>query len=563
MYMRKIWNIRSADSALCKQLADSLTISPALAQVLVNRGITTPEQADTYLNAGLESCHDPRLLKGMDRAIDRIRRAIAIGERIVVYGDYDVDGLTSTALLHYVLSELGAVVQCYIPHRVDEGYGLNLSACQTLRKSHARLVITVDCGISSFAEVEALRGFGIDTVVTDHHQPVKGKIPPAFAVINPYQPGCSYPYKSLAGVGLAYKLAVALTEDEARVRKHLDLVALGTVSDVAPLSGENRILVKYGLQTLSRAEKPGLKALIDVAGIRTDRLTAEHVGFILGPRINATGRMGSAEQALQLLLSVDYAAALPLAQALDSENRERQKVESKTLREAMAIIDREINFKEHRALVLHHDTWHPGVIGIVASRLAERYYRPTVLISTAEEVAKGSCRSIRNFHIFNALSQCSHLLEDFGGHEKAAGLSIRRDNLAGFKELFNSMAVETLSPDDLVPVIDIDKELSFSLLTEELLNDIERCAPFGMANPRPVFVSHAVSRKGPVRPMRGNGNAFWVSDGTVTCEALVNNRGEELDLSGLTGNFSLVYAPSLRERHGINSIQLKVKDIQF
>ena len=413
--MRKIWNIRSADPALSQQLADSLTIPPALAQVLVNRGITTPEQADTYLNAGLESCHDPRLLKGMDRAIDRIRRAIAIGERIVVYGDYDVDGLTSTALLHYVLSELGAIVQCYIPHRVDEGYGLNLSACQTLHKSHARLVITVDCGISSFAEIEALRSFGIDTVVTDHHQPVKGKVPPAFAVINPYQPGCAYPYKALAGVGLAYKLAVALTEDEARVRKHLDLVALGTVSDVAPLSGENRILVKYGLQTLSRAEKPGLKALIDVAGIRTDRLTAEHVGFILGPRINATGRMGSAEQALQLLLSADYAAALPLAQALDSENRERQKVESKTLREAMAIIDREINFKEHRALVLHHDTWHPGVIGIVASRLAERYYRPTVLISTAEEVAKGSCRSIRNFHIFNALSQCSHLLEDFGG----------------------------------------------------------------------------------------------------------------------------------------------------
>ncbi|MBI4846295.1 MAG: single-stranded-DNA-specific exonuclease RecJ, partial [Candidatus Omnitrophica bacterium] len=438
--MQKLWNIQPAAPQKQKALAARLNISPVTAQILLNRGIKSAEEAQIYLQGTLKDCFDPFLMHGMRKAVLRIKKAVKQKEKIFVYGDYDVDGLTSCALLKYIFTALGADVHCYVPHRVEEGYGLNKQACTFLKQQHTGLVITVDCGITSYDEVEYLNSLGIDTIITDHHRAKEDKVPNAYSVINPLQKNCEYPFKDLAGVGIAYKLAQAVSGEALDVNEHLDLVALGTISDVAKLAGENRILVKNGLEILSRTKKPGLRALIEVSGIKARQLEAFHVGFILGPRLNATGRMGSAEKALELLLTDNREQAVELAQVLHAENRQRQQEEGKTLKEALAMMEREINFKDHRSIVLHNEDWHPGVIGIVASRIAERYNRPTILISMKDNVGKGSGRSVRNFHLFDTLSKCDHLLKEFGGHEKAAGLSIIEKNVDDFKRFFNEMA---------------------------------------------------------------------------------------------------------------------------
>jgi len=560
--MQKIWNIKSINLSWQKSFAKELNISPILAQVLYNRGIETVDEAGYFLRADIKDTHDPYKLKGMRKAVDRIHVAIRNKEKIYIYGDYDVDGLTSSALLYFVLKQMNADVSCYIPHRIEEGYGLNLKACDYLKKCKAGLIITVDCGINSFKEIEYLNSQGVDVIVTDHHRPTQNKVPNAISVINPMQPGCTYPFKVLAGVGIAFKLAQAAAPKGLNVLEHLDLVALGTISDVAPIIGENRNLVKCGLEVLSNTKKTGLKALIDITGIANKKLATHHVGFILGPRINATGRMGSADKALQLLLSDDYKEAVELAKGLDSENKQRQSEERKTLRQALSMMETEINFKHHRSVILHNDAWHPGVIGIVASRLTEKFYRPTILISTKEAVAKGSGRSIKNFHLFDTLAKCDHLLEEFGGHEKAAGLSILKENVADFKDFFNKMVHSSLDDDDLVPVIDIDMEISLGALSEKLINELERCAPFGNGNPRPVFASRDLQLKGRPRILRGSGFKMWVTDSKVTCEAM-GSKFADLDISHINDGISIVYSPSINDWQGINTIQLKLKDIQL
>lgn len=559
--MQKIWKFHPIDLNKQKLFSSELGISPVLAQILINRGIDNQQDAHNYLTNSLSNCYDSFLLKDMCKAQARINRAIRQKEKIVIYGDYDVDGLTSCALLFNVLSVLGADVFCYIPHRIEEGYGLNKNACVFIKKENVSLVITVDCGIGSFEEIKYLASQGIDTIITDHHRPQDDNLPGAIAVINPLQKRCKYPFKDLAGVGLAYKLAQVVTGKQLDVSEHLDLVALGTISDVASLTGENRILVKYGLKKLSHTKKVGLKALMEVAGIKKRNLSAYHVGFILGPRINAIGRMGSAKQALDLLLSKNYSQAIDLAKILDKENRQRQKEESKTLKEALAQIESEINFKHHRSLILHNDKWHPGVIGIVASRIAERFYRPTILISTKDKIGKGSGRSIRNFHLFDTLLKCDHLLEEFGGHEKAAGLSILRENLEDFKRFFNEMVHKTLSSEELIPVIDVDMEIALSALSEKLISEIEKCAPFGVGNARPVFASRDLKLKGNPRYLRSNGIKLWMTDGKITCEAL-GNGFNNFNISHVDDNFSILYSPSINNWQGINTIQLKLKDLQ-
>ncbi len=559
--MIKRWNVFASDRDKAMALSAELNVSLVLAQILLNRKIDSPSVGEIFLRADLEDCPDGSRLKGMTKACARIKRAIQKKEKIFVYGDYDVDGLTSCALLYSVLESLGANVHSYIPHRIEEGYGLNKEACGKLKQKNASLVITVDCGTGSFAEVEYLKSCGIDTIITDHHRPSSEKLPAAVAVINPWQTGCSYPEKDLAGVGIAYKLAENILSDKKEARQYLDLVALGTISDVAPLTGENRILVKHGLKVLSRTSRPGLKALIEVSGIRTKTLTSMHVGFMLGPRINASGRMGSAQKALQLLLSRDYTEAGKLAKELNDNNRRRQREEEKTLREALVKVEQEINFKHHRSVVLHSEQWHPGVIGIVASRLAERFYRPTFLISLKGEVGKGSGRSIRNFPLFESLVKCDHLLEEFGGHAKAAGISILRKNLADFKEVFNQMAHEMLDAGDLIPQVDIDMDIPLNLLSEKLITELELCEPFGMANPRPLFASRGLKLKSRPRALSSKSLRFWATDGKITCEVL-GYRCDDFDVSDLREGFSLAYSPSLSQRHGISTIQLKLKDIQ-
>ncbi|MFH1062956.1 MAG: single-stranded-DNA-specific exonuclease RecJ [Candidatus Omnitrophota bacterium] len=560
--MQKIWKTKSIHSDDQQILAQQLGVSLVLAQILINRGINNPADAKTYLNCDLKDTHDPLLLKDMSAAVKHIQQAIKLKKNIVVYGDYDVDGLTSCAVLFNTLKQLKANVSCYIPHRVDEGYGLNKQACSLLKEQGADLLITVDCGISAFEQVDYLNSIGLDVVITDHHQPIGQKVPKALAVINPLQPGCKYPYKNLAGVGITYKLASALVGENQDISENLDLVALGTICDVALLTGENRILVKHGLDRLSRTNKIGLQALKQIAGIANKKLEAYHVGFMLGPRINATGRMGSAEKALQLLLSNDSNEAMVLAQALDDENKQRQKEEAKTLRQALAMIEKEINFKNDKSVVLHSDLWHPGVIGIVASRITERFYRPTILISTKDEMGKGSGRSIRNFHLFDTIAKCEHLLEGFGGHEKAAGLSILKSNLTSFKQFFNQMASLSLSAEDMMPMIEVDMQIALSCLSEELINEIEKCAPFGMGNTRPVFSSVNVQLKGSPKPLRAYGFKMWITDGDVTCEALASNFSD-IDTADIKNGFSIVYSPAINDWQGIHTIQLKLKDLHL
>ncbi|MCP4649028.1 MAG: single-stranded-DNA-specific exonuclease RecJ [PVC group bacterium] len=559
--MQKIWKFRELDGHKHKAFAAELGVSPILAQILLNRGISDPDQARTFLRCDMKDCHDPFLLKDMSKSVSRVQKAIKYKEKIVIYGDYDVDGVTSCAVLFYVLSDLGADVSCYIPHRIEQGYGLNLESCQTLKEQGVSLVITVDCGVSGFQEIEYLKEAGVDVIITDHHQPLERGVPDALCVINPWQKKCSYPYKELAGVGLAYKLALGVSAGTLDISEHLDLVALGTICDVAPLTGENRILVKHGLERLSNTKKEGLRALKDIAKIRAKKLSTHHVGFMFGPRLNAMGRMGSAEKSLELLLSTDYAQAYKLAQILDQENRTRQKTEQKILKEALSMVESQINFKHHRTVVLHNDAWHPGVIGIVASRIAERFYRPTILISTQEGIGKGSGRSIRDFHLFDNLSKCNHLLEGFGGHANAAGISILEENLADFKQAFNDLASHDLTPEKLQPIVDVDMEVTLSALSEKLINDLEKCAPFGIGNSRPVFASQDLKLKQRPKILRGETFKLWLTDEKITCEAIGRLNG--VAPTSLNEGFSIVYSPSINDWQGISTIQLQLKDIRL
>ncbi len=418
--MRKIWRIKDPDPAIQNELSSALKISKITAQLLANRGISDLREAGSFLQCSLTSCHDPFLLKDMDKAVYRIKQAVSGGEKILVYGDYDVDGMTGVAIIYSALKNLGANVSSYIPNRLEEGYGLNSGAVKRAERDGVNLLITVDCGISSFREIEYANSLRMDVIVTDHHEILESRVPAAYAVINPLQEDCKYPFKHLAGVGIAYKLAKALYENTPFFAEDfLDLVSLGTVADIVPLIGENRVLAKHGLGELNKRHRVGLRALMKVGGLEGKDISSGHIGFILGPRINAMGRIGSPQKALELLLSEDEDLALKLAKTLDTENRNRQKIEGKVLDEALSKVEREVNFKHHQVIVLASENWHAGVIGIVASRIADRFYRPTILISMDGKVGKGSGRSVENFHLFEYLLRCKDSLMGFGGHESA------------------------------------------------------------------------------------------------------------------------------------------------
>jgi len=560
--MRKIWNIKNPEPAVQDAFSSELNISKITAQLLSNRGISKPSDAREFLACSLSSCHDPFLLKDMDKAVHRIRKGISDKEKILVYGDYDVDGMTAVAMLKKALSILGAIVETYIPNRLEEGYGLNVGAIKKAHKEGVALIVTVDCGIGSFREIEYAKALKIDVVVTDHHEIVGLKVPSAYAVINPLQESCAYPFKHLAGVGLAYKLVKALYDGTPFFAEDfLDLVSLGTIADIVPLKGENRILAKKGLDEMNKRNRIGLNALTEVAGLSAKNISSGHIGFILGPRINAMGRVGSPQKALDLLLSEDKIEALKLARVLDTENRNRQKIESKILEEALSKIEREVNFKHHRVIVLGSPNWHAGVIGIVASRIADRFYRPTILVSLDGKYGKGSGRSVEKFNLFDALIQCKDLLIGFGGHEGACGITIEKDRLDEFRERINLRAHREISEEMFVPQLDIDMEIPLNMLTEEVIDEIESLAPFGEENPRPVFSSRNLIVKDGPRQIGKKGFKMWVTDNTVTCEAVSFGRGEIFAPKAGTG-VDLAYMPSINDWQGLQSIQLELKDIK-
>ncbi len=556
--MQKIWKLRTPDKALQNILAHELNISPVTAGLLVNRNITTPDAARNFLKPSLSQMHDTNLLPDIDKAAWRIQKALKNKEKVLIFSDYDADGLTALAVLKAAFNMLGLKHEHYLPHRLKEGYGLNLNFVKYAHQAGINLVVTLDCGISNFKEIEELKRLGIDTVVVDHHQPQDGKLPCAVAVVDPKRQDSKYPYSELAGVGLSYKLACHLLNDV--LEDQLDLVSIGTVADVVPLLDENRIIVKEGLKKLNSSPHIGIKAILDVAGVKKE-LTTEHIGYIIGPRLNACGRIDSSEQALSLLICSLESEAQELAKQLHAKNLQRQRIESEIIEEALQLAQN-TDFSKNRVIVLHKDNWHKGVLGIVASKIADRFYRPTVVISWENELGKGSARSSANFHLFEGLLKCAEHLQGFGGHKHAAGLSILRNDIDGFRESINKVAFETLSAQDLIPALNVDLELKLADFDLDLVAQINMLAPFGQDNPKPLFASYGLEVRSKPLLQKKDTLKFWVSCGKFTYPAVGFRMGEYADLVSSSKAVDLVYRLSIDTWQGNNQLQLEIEDIK-
>lgn len=498
---QKHWRLRNPDPVATRELSTATGLSLPLSMILVGRGICDPASASRFVSPELSGISDPFLLKGMTEAVARILQARRAGETVCIHGDYDVDGVTAVALLASFFRAVGLKVCYLIPKRLHDGYGMSREGVDEAIKLGAKLLITVDCGITSLEEARYCTEHGIDLIITDHHTP--GKIvPAAVAVINPLQPDCPSPFKQLAGVGIAFKLAVAVrsgmreaglfaASTEPNLRQYLDLVALGTVADLVPLVGENRVIVSFGLLELTKSQRPGIDALKRVAAVEGS-VSSGDVGFRLAPRLNAAGRLDDALRGVELLLTTDLDVAKELAAELDAANRERQQLEKEMLADARQRLDNDISGSERTTIVLADKNWHPGVIGIVASRLVDLYYRPTILFALQNGSGRGSGRSVAGFHLYEALSACAPLLSKFGGHRQAAGLELAVEQLADFSVRFEEYAAANLCRDDMLPEIMIDALLRPEEITPELLEARKTLMPFGMGNNEPVFMLESV-----------------------------------------------------------------------
>lgn len=565
------WDTLTTDDAAVQSLISalnrlySLSISPITAALLVNRGFTDPEDVYRFLHPDLSHMPDPFLMADMDRAVSGVMDAVSSGKRIWVYGDYDVDGITSVSIIVLFLRSLGVDVSYYIPDRVSEGYGLNEDAVRRIADQGADLIITVDCGISNHREIEMAKSLGISVVVTDHHE-VPDVLPDALAVLDPKRPDCRFPHDNLAGVGIAYNLLVALrmrmrdegTFDELpNLKRYLDLVALGTVADIVPLVGENRIFVKYGLTELNETERPGITALKEVTGIK-DVGTTE-ISFRLAPRINASGRVGSADQSVRLLTTEDPAEALSIARDLDRDNRTRQEMEEMVLRQALDAIDHK-TLDRNCSIVLASEEWHPGVVGIVASRLVDRFYRPTILMSLSDGIAKGSARSIHGFHIYQGLTKLDMLLLGFGGHQYAAGLSMEKGNISEFRDRFDAVVREMTCEEDFIPTVKIDAEIALSdIHKRNLLHEIKLMMPFGAGNPEPQFLTRCVMVK-EARIVGRNHLRMVFKDDKMKWDAIAFGHGRLLN--NPIDTVDAVFAIRENRWHRGGSCELHIKNIK-
>ena len=563
----KKWQFKNSDFENSLALASELGISLLAAQLLINRGIQTATEAHTYLYPTFEQLHCPFKLADMDKAIERIHKAIARGEKICIYGDYDTDGTTATALLLNVFRHIDVPANYYIPNRFGEGYGLSED---TVRKIHqeneAKLLITVDCGITSVKEVELANQLGMDVIITDHHQP-EAEQPPAHALISPKVPGNEYPYTELAGVGLAFKLAQGLIEDDsAFLASLLDLVALGTVVDIASLTGENRVLSRLGLAELNKRERPGINALCDAAGHKIDKpLDGYSLSYKLGPRINAAGRMDTAHKVVDLLITDSDDVATRIASQLNEVNQRRQDLERQIQEQAQEIIEKEVE-DDTRGIVVASDKWDEkaqGVVGIVASRLKETYYKPVIVLAINGDEANGSGRCIDGMNLADSLVACTELLVKHGGHAAAAGLTLKTKNIPKFKTAFNGYACEHLAEEALQPKLDLEFETHLSLLTLDMLKELEQFEPFGKDNPSPLFGARRVKVDGRPSQMGKDKNhlRMFVSDGKVKRCAIEWGAGEKL-ITFRRPNMSLdiAFSPQINEWQGTRSVQLILDD---
>ena len=570
--MQKRWKISEPltqeQQEIKKSIISHIKCPEMIAEMLVHKGITASEEIKKFFNPSLDNVYDPFIFKDMEKAVNRLIKAINKKELIIIYGDYDVDGTTSTALLYLGLKKVGALVDYYIPHRMIDGYGLSLSGVDQLKDKGAHLIISVDCGINAIEEVEQINKLGIDIIVTDHHN-TKDRLPNAYAIINPKLENCEYPFKDLAGVGIAYKLLMATyrqlgVDSKEFVDKYIDLVALGTIADIVSLTGENRIFASIGLERLIKKQNIGLTALINLAGLSQKELNSSDIVFGIAPRINAAGRMGSALRAVELMVSTDEEKSLELAQIIERENSIRQQIDQETFQEACDIIEKKYkNMEETPLIVVSSDDWHPGVIGIVASKLVEKYYRPTIMISFKDGIGSGSGRSIAGFNLFEALTSVENYLETFGGHKYAAGLSILVEYVDVLENRLSKYIKEHITSEQLIPSLKIETKLELYEINDNLLEWMNKFAPFGPGNMRTTFYTEKVMIVGfPYNVGKNHLKMKVVKDG-CTLDLIGFNLGDYLPFLKKGSFIDIAYSLEFNTWQGRTSIQGKLRDLRF
>ncbi len=561
-----IWDVVPVpDSSSVRNLSEALELPPAIVKILLNRGFDSPEAVEKFLNPQLSDLQDPFLLHGMDIAMERVTKALLANERIVIYGDYDVDGITATSLLYIIFNKLGAQVDYFLPNRLVEGYGLSVDGINEAKKQGVDLIITVDTGVNAIDEVAYANSQGIDVIITDHHEP-REILPQAVAIINPKQEQCQF-NEELSGVGVAFKFAQAvyksLGQNETELYEHLDLVALGTAADIVPLVGENRVLTRFGIPQISRTTKPGLKSLTFVSGLMGKDISTGQVVFVLAPRINAIGRLGDAKEAIRLLSTRDEKVAQEVARKLDDDNRKRKRIDEETLNEALAQLEEIADLENDKAIVLAGEGWHLGVIGIVASRIVERYHLPTVMISLKDGLGKGSARSIPGFHLCDALKKCEDFLIQYGGHKYAAGLSIEAKSVEEFRKRFIEVSNSELSDDDIQPKLKIDMEIELSEVTDNFMELLEKFAPFGPQNMRPVFLTRNCEIVGRPTVVGNNHLRMRVRKGTTVIDVIGFGFGDMLSQISTGSLIDAVYALEYNTYNNVTRVQMRIKDIKL
>jgi len=559
------WIIREhADDGSAQTLAQTLNVPVSLAKVLTTRGLINESEAERFLSPALEEIHDPYLMDGMDKATERVCKAIANGETIWVHGDYDVDGTASTAMMLLFLREIGGDVRYFVPDRQGEGYGLSHQSIAKAKEAGATLLIAVDCGITSVEPVEYAKSFGIDTIICDHHEPAE-ELPQAYAILDPLKPECSYPFKHLSACGVAFKLiqgiCIALNKPDIPF-SYLDFVAVSSAADIVALTGENRILVHYGLERLNNNPRPGFQGLLDCADMRPGNLTTSNIIFGIAPRINAAGRLGDAGRAVDMMIANDEYTAFSIAQMLESDNRRRRQLDEFTFDQASKEADKLLAEKERHSLVVYKQGWHAGVIGIVASRLVERFHLPTILLTSLDKHAKGSARSIRNFDIHSALKECEHLLLEFGGHKHAAGVTLREEDIPELRESIDAIAHRDISSEMLIPEIVVDSELQLSELSPRFLEVLRRFAPFGYANSKPMFYARNVRSANGVKIIGGNHIKLRTVQSNFAIDAIGFNLAHKIKYCSNGKPFSICFNLEENAQNGSNAPQLSIKDIR-
>lgn len=565
--MRTQWLVRKhTENDKAEHISQKLNIPRIIIDILMNRGLDDEREIEKLLYPKIEDMYDPFLMKDMEKAVTRIEDAVRKSEKVMIFGDYDADGITSTSLMFGFLKDQGLIADYYIPNRVEDGYGLSRRGINIAVTKGVDLIITVDCGITGFKEIDYANKNGIDVIITDHHE-VMENIPNAKAVLNPHRYDDKYPFKYLAGCGVVLKLIQAYMKHNNQnmydIEKYLDLTALGTVADVVPLIDENRIITYYGLRVMTRTKNLGLRALYTTAGLTPERITSFHIGFVIAPRINAVGRMSDANEAVRLFISEDECEVDIIANNLDEENTKRKKIDQEVFEEAVDIIEKGQLYKNN-TIILARENWHEGVIGIVASRIVEKYFKPTIMISLGDDLGKGSGRSIPDFHMYDALNEVGSLLESFGGHKLAAGISIKRENLDKFCSEFEKIADGKLTEEDRIRSIAVDAEIELADIDDNLEKKLRLLAPFGYGNPMPLFVTRDINVLGYPLMFKNKHLRFSIGTRDMSLDCIWFNGGKEhmAIMIDDTKKIDVAYYIKRNNFQGKDEIQLQIKDLK-